>query len=181
MPKVSVRNMVLVALFAALTAIGAWIEIPIKPVPVTFQVFFVLLAGAVLGGTLGALSQIIYVLLGAFGLPVFAGGASGFGWLIGPTGGYLFGFILAAYLIGKLVENWKESSYFVLLVIMLFGVGIIYLLGFIQLAIVAKMTLSKAFLFGVLPFIGIDLIKAIVAAVVAQRLKATGLVAETVR
>ena len=96
------RDLAMVGLFAALTAIGAWISIPIPPVPFTFQVLFVLLAGAVLGSARGGLSQIVYVLLGVIGLPVFAGGASGPGVLFGPTGGYIFGFIVAAFVVGAL-------------------------------------------------------------------------------
>lgn len=162
--------MILVALFAALTAIGAWIRIPIQPVPVTFQVFFALLAGAILGAWLGALSQIIYILLGCIGLPVFAGGSSGLGVLFGPTGGYLFGFILGAYIIGKLVGIRQNSGYLWFLVSMLVGVVVIYLLGIIQLVMVTRMTLQKALAVGVFPFIGIDLVKALLAALVARKI-----------
>ncbi|MDI6822490.1 MAG: biotin transporter BioY [Actinomycetota bacterium] len=169
--RIGIRDMVLVALFAALTAIGAWIRIPIQPVPITFQVFFALLAGAILGAWLGALSQIIYILLGCIGLPVFAGGSSGLGVLFGPTGGYLFGFVIGAYLIGGMVGIRQNPGYLWFLVSMLLGVAVIYLLGMIQLMMVTRMTFQKALAVGVLPFIGIDLIKAIVAALVAQRLK----------
>ena len=101
------RKMVFASLFAALTAAGAYIQIPIpfSPVPVTLQVFFVLLAGSMLKSKWGSLSMVVYTLLGVAGLPVFAGGSSGMGVLLGPTGGYIFGFILAAYLIGKLSEK----------------------------------------------------------------------------
>ncbi|MDI6689497.1 MAG: biotin transporter BioY [Actinomycetota bacterium] len=169
--RIGIRDMVLVALFAALTAIGAWIRIPIQPVPITFQVFFALLAGAILGAWLGALSQIIYILLGCIGCPVFAGGSSGLGVLFGPTGGYLFGFVIGAYLIGRMVGIRQNPGYLWFLVSMLLGVAVIYLLGMIQLMMVTRMTFQKALAVGVLPFIGIDLIKAIVAALVAQRLK----------
>jgi len=167
--RIGIRGMILVALFAALTAIGAWIRIPIQPVPITFQVFFALLAGAILGAWLGALSQLIYILLGCIGLPVFAGGSSGLGVLFGPTGGYLFGFVIGAYLIGGMVGIRQNPGYLWFLASMLLGVAVIYLFGVIQLTIVAKMSVQKAFLVGVIPFIGVDLVKALLAALVARR------------
>lgn len=168
------RNLVLVGMFAALTAIGAWIQIPIAPVPFTFQVLFVLLSGAILGPGYGALSQIIYILLGLAGLPVFAGGTSGFGILLGPTGGYLFGFVVAAYLVGLLRKAMK-STFFNTFAAMIVGTIFIYLFGMIQLAVVASMSLGKAVVGGVLPFIGFDLLKALMGATIAQRLRAFGL------
>ena len=106
------RMMVFASLFAALTAAGAYIQIPMpfSPVPVTLQVFFVLLAGSILKSKWGSLSMIVYTLLGIAGLPVFAGGSSGIGVLLGPTGGYIVGFILAAYVIGKLSEKTENAA-----------------------------------------------------------------------
>lgn len=175
------KDLILVALFAALTAAGGWIKIPLpfSPVPVTLQVFFVILSGVVLGSVLGGLSQVVYVALGAFGLPVFAGGTGGFGALVGPTGGYLVGFIVAAFVIGKLVElkgEESESSIVWGLFSMIVGIIVIYLIGFVQLSVVAKLSLQKAFMVGVLPFIAVDLLKAIVASIVAVKLKAAGVV-----
>ncbi|HDP70315.1 MAG TPA: biotin transporter BioY [Actinobacteria bacterium] len=171
--KLDVRSMILTALFAALTAVGALMVIPLpfSPVPVTLQVFFVLFAGALLGSKLGAVSQIVYVFLGCLGLPVFAGGTSGFGVLIGPTGGYIFGFILAAYVIGKLTEKKPRLYYFGILAALIVGVLIIYLAGVLQLMMVAKLNFSKAFFVGVLPFIGVDLIKAVLVSFLIQRVK----------
>jgi len=92
----------LTSLFAVLTALGAYIIIPLPftPVPITMQTFFVYLAAAILGSRLGTLSMVIYLCLGVAGLPVFHGGLAGFGVLGGPTGGYIFGFILGSYVIG---------------------------------------------------------------------------------
>ncbi len=89
-------DVALTALFAALTAVGAHVYVPLPLVPVTLQTLFVYLAGAFSGGGRGALSQLAYVLMGLAGLPVFAEGMSGFGVLLGPTGGYLMGFIAGA-------------------------------------------------------------------------------------
>jgi len=97
----------LASLFSTLTALGAYISIPISHVPITLQTFFVYLAGAILGSKLALLSQIIYILIGIIGFPVFAYGKAGFGVLIGPTGGYLIGFIIGAYIIGRMIEIKK--------------------------------------------------------------------------
>jgi biotin transport system substrate-specific component len=101
--------MVYASMFGSLTAIGAYIMIPLPPVPITFQTLFLNLAGALLGGYLGALSQVVYILLGVIGLPVFAGGKAGLGVLLGPTGGYLFGFVLAALVVGKGYRRRRPS------------------------------------------------------------------------
>lgn len=172
--QIPTRNLVLVALFAALTAVGAWIVIPVAPVPFTFQIIFVLLSGVLLGPWYGALSQLIYVLLGVVGLPVFAGGASGLGVIFGPTGGYLLGFILSAFVIGK-VYGVLNQSYLAAFVSMFLGIIVIHLLGMVQLAVVARLSLWNAFLGGVLPFVGFDMLKMIFAAFIAQRLQMAGI------
>ena len=97
--------MIYASMFGAATAVGAFISIPIPPVPITLQTLFTYLAGALLGGRLGALSQFVYLLLGVMGLPVFALGKAGFGVLFGPTGGYIIGFIGSAYVIGTMIET----------------------------------------------------------------------------
>ena len=105
--------MVFAALFAALTAAVAWFKIPLPftPVPITLQTLAVLLSGAVLGSYYGALSMIIYLIVGAIGLPVFAGGSSGIGVLLGPTGGYLLSYPIASFVIGKMLEKKKLSAF----------------------------------------------------------------------
>jgi len=112
--KINIRQMTLTSLFAALTAVGGFISIPLYPVPLTLQTLFTLLAAMILGSVMGASSQIIYVLLGVIGLPVFAGFKAGIGILFGPTGGFLLGFIISAYIIGKIVELKKEKNIFLL-------------------------------------------------------------------
>ena len=105
--------------FSILTAISAQISIPIKPVPFTLQTMVVLLAGAFLGAKNGAYSQVLYIFLGAIGLPVFAqtaDGTMGLSRLIGPTGGYLLAFPIAAYLVGYLTE--KNQKYFTVIISM---------------------------------------------------------------
>ena len=107
------KGMVFAALFAALTGAVAWFNIPLPftPVPITLQTLMALLGGAVLGAYLGALSMIIYLLLGVIGLPVFAGGSSGIGHLFGPTGGYLLSYPVAAFVVGWMIHAKKLSGY----------------------------------------------------------------------
>lgn len=166
--------MVFASLFAALTAAGAYIQVPIpfSPVPVTLQVFFVLLAGSMLKSKWGGLSMIVYTLLGIAGLPVFAGGSSGIGVLLGPTGGYIVGFILAAYIIGKLSEraggNAARSGFLINALNMSTGVLVIYACGISQLMLMADMGLGAALALGVIPFLPGEIVKTAVAAYIAS-------------
>jgi biotin transporter BioY len=109
--QLTTRGMIYASMFGALTAIGALISIPLQPVPVTLQTLFLYLAGSLLGGRVGALSQIIYVILGVIGLPVFSGGKAGLGVFLGPTGGYLLGFIAGAFVTGKIVEAREKPCW----------------------------------------------------------------------
>jgi len=127
----SVARLFWIVTFAILTAIAAQIEIPLNPVPLTLQTFFVLLSGAFLGKKGGFLSMSIYLLLGLIGLPVFAGGGFGFHSLIGPTGGYLLAFPFAAFVIGYLVSLKRGRIYIILWMAM--GLLIIFTLGTVQL------------------------------------------------
>ena len=113
MEKQKLKGMVFAALFAALTGVVAWFKIPLPftPVPITLQTLLVLMSGAMLGAYYGALAMIIYLVLGAIGLPVFAGGSSGFGALLGPSGGYLLSYPIAAFVIGKMLEKKKLSKF----------------------------------------------------------------------
>lgn len=172
-----VKSLILTSLLAALTAVGAWIKVPLPftSVPFTFQVFFVLLAGVVLGPLWGPLSQAIYILLGCLGLPVFAGGTSGVGILFGPTGGYLIGFMAAAFLIGVLSRKRVGSRWW-LLISLLLGLIVIYLFGLAQLMVVAKLNFKEAFLAGVAPFVPLDLVKLSLSLWIAGRLSRLGFI-----
>ena len=170
-PKTSIKGIVYAALFGALTAAGAYIVIPLPPVPITAQTFFVNLAAILLGGPMGALSQLVYILLGIVGMPVFNGGKAGIGILFGPTGGYLLSFIIAAFVIGLISRVKKSAGIFWNIFAMSIGMLIIYSIGSLQLAYVAKITFRKALAIGVLPFIPGDIIKILLAAIIASRLK----------
>jgi biotin transport system substrate-specific component len=159
------------SMFGALTAVGAYVAIPLPPVPVTMQTLFVDLAGALLGGYLGAMSQVVYILLGVIGLPVFAGGKAGFGVLIGPTGGYLIGFVVGAWIIGKLTSLRREPGLFRLMISMAAGIAVVYTFGIVQLMIVAKLSLTKALAVGLLPPLPGDIAKIIVAALICRKVR----------
>ncbi|HPD57344.1 MAG TPA: biotin transporter BioY [Smithellaceae bacterium] len=169
--KKPIRGIIYASLFGALTAVGAYIIIPLPPVPITAQTFFLNVAAAVLGGPLGAASQFIYIMLGVLGMPVFAGGKSGLGVLFGPTGGYLIGFILGAFVIGFLASQKKEAGIWWYGFSMLAGMVIIYLLGVLQLSFVARLDLIKAASVGILPFLPGDMVKIALAAWVSCQLK----------
>ncbi|MGB9792282.1 MAG: biotin transporter BioY [Thermacetogeniaceae bacterium] len=169
--KASARGMAYAAMFGAMTAVGAYITIPLQPVPITLQSLFANLAGALLGGYLGALSQVVYLLLGIIGLPVFAGGKAGLGVLLGPTGGYLIGFVIGTYLTGKITELKKKPGFILILLAMLAGNLVIYGLGITRLALVARLSLAKAVAAGVIPFLPGDFLKMVAAAVIATRLR----------
>jgi biotin transport system substrate-specific component len=163
--------MVYASLFAALTAAGAWIAIPLPYVPVTLQTLFTMLSGALLGPYFGALAMIVYVLLGLIGLPVFAQGQSGLGALIGPAGGYLIGFIVGAAVIGLLVRMKKKPGFLWLCLAMAIGELVVYGFGVAQLSFVAGMSLEEAIILGALPFVPGDILKIIVAALIARKIE----------
>lgn len=160
-----------VFVFVILTIQGAFVRIPLPftPVPITLQTFFVLLSGAFLGSW-GAITQIIYVLLGVFGLPVFSGAGSGLVYIFGPTGGYLFGFILAALFVGKFIRYSRDNllSVFGILCIADF---ILLACGLIWLKFIFGHFLVKLLLIGFIPFVPGDLLKTLVASILYLRLK----------
>ncbi len=162
--------------FAALTAIGARVQLrlPFTPVPVTGQVFCVLLAGAVLGSRLGFVSQVQYLAAGAAGLPVFAHGG-GPAALLGPTGGYLAGFPLAAVLVGALAAR-LGSRRWLLFPACLSGVAVIYVFGATWYAVWSAATgtavrLVAVLAQSVLPFAALDAAKAALVAAAAPQLR----------
>lgn len=159
--------------FIAFTALGAFVRIPLPftPVPITLQTFFVLLAGALLGKRLGTLSQLGYVFLGSLGLSIFAGATGGLITLFGPTGGYLLGFILAAYVVGRVLSIRERANFGWVVLAMAIGSLIIYLLGAIQLALFAHLGVRKALLLGVVPFLPGDTLKLFAAASLYYKLQ----------
>jgi biotin transport system substrate-specific component len=154
---------VLVVLFSAFVALTAQVEIPLWPVPLTLQTLGVLFTGAVLGSRRGALALLLYLTEGALGLPVFAGGASGVGYMLGPTGGYLVGFVVAAGVVGRLAQRGWDRRLVWAAVAMVIGNVIIYACGVVWLAVFLG-DLWGALVKGMLLFVVGDLIKIAVAA-----------------
>jgi len=172
---VKTKDMILVALFAVLTMVGAWIKIPTQPVPFTLQFLFVALSGILLGARLGAASQALYVAMGLLGLPAFAK-VGGFGYVLSPTFGYIIGFIVCAYIVGKLCENGELtivktfiSTLLGIVVLYIFGVGYLFIINNLYLG--KAMTFYQAISVGFLPTILFDIGKCTVISIIAPRLK----------
>lgn len=157
------RDASLVAGGALLTALSAQVAIPLPftPVPITLQTFAVLLLGAGLGARRGLFSQILYLLIGAVGLPVYAGAHSGLAVLFGPTMGYFFGFLAAAYLTGRLAERqWDRSGKSI--GAMILGELVIYACGLAGLGLAVGFG-PKLFVLGLFPFVIGDSLKLLAA------------------
>jgi biotin transport system substrate-specific component len=164
------RKLVPAALIAALTAVGAYIHIPIGPVPVVLQNLFVLLAGLLLGARWGLTSIAVFVLAGACGAPVFAGGKGGLAALAGPTGGYLAGYLVAALVVGWTAHRGQTRVTLDILAVVL-GSLVIYALGIPWLKWVTGWPWDKALMLGMLPFIPGDALKAGAAVMLARSLR----------
>lgn len=159
----------MIGIFAALMVVGAKLSIPTPfGVPITFQLFFCIYAGILLGAKAGFLSQLIYILLGFIGLPVFTVGG-GISYVLNPTFGYIIGFAIAPVIVGLLLSNKKGNSFIRVLVAASVGFVVIYLIGNVYLYLVKDLYLNKPVsLMGVfkamVPFMIKDFILVIVAA-----------------
>lgn len=162
--------MVLSALFAALTAVGAYVAIPIGPVPIILANLFVLTAGLLLGMKWAPASMGIYLLLGLVGLPVFAGGASGPAVFAGPTGGFLIAYPISVFIMA-LISSRGTPSLKKDIPAVLAGIAIVYLLGVPWLKLSLGMEWGKALSAGMLPFIPGDLLKGAVAIILAKYIR----------
>jgi len=161
----TIKEIAYSGIFTALTIVGAQISIPIGPVPITFQTLFVVLSGLILGARLGFFTQLTYILIGAIGLPVFAGFTGGIVQLYGPLGGYLISFPIAAFLIGLITEKHRNTKNYLLSAFL--GIAVIYILGWLRLSIYIK-NFKHAFFIGVVPFISWDILKALLAIYIAK-------------
>jgi biotin transport system substrate-specific component len=169
-PIEKLRWMVLASVMAALTAVGAYIHVPIGPVPIVLTTLFALLAGLLLGSRWGLASMGLYILVGAMGMPIFAGGKGGFAHLLGPTGGYLLGFALAAWVTGFISERSRGLLFWEIFAIVA-GSLAIYGLGIPWFKMVTKMTWPKTFMVGMVPFLISDAVKASVALILARAVR----------
>ena len=157
------RDMLLIFTGSLFVAAMAQVRIPLPftPVPLTGQTFAVLLAGITLGSKRGSASLMLYLVLGVIGLPVFAGGASGLAILAGPTGGYLVGFLVAAWVVGRLAEHSLDRKFRSMWLVFLAGEAVIYLFGLPWLGLYVGV--SKVLVAGFIPFLPGDLIKLVAA------------------
>jgi biotin transport system substrate-specific component len=160
------RILALSAAFIALISLGSWVSVPFFPVPLTLQTLFVLLAGAVMR-RFAVIPVTLYIVLGALGLPVFHNGIAGFGILLGPTGGYLVGFIPAALIVGLVYEVKSSRVHVAGLVI---ATLIVYACGISWLMYSTGMGITAAIAMGMLPFLVGDVIKGSAAYMIAKRI-----------
>ncbi len=169
------------SLMASIIAVLSFIAVPLpfSPVPITLQTLGVMLAGLVLGPQLGTIAVCLYLVAGTSGLPIFAGGAAGIGVLMGPSGGYLLGFLPGTWVIGVLSQernrhngSAKRAQIVVrnLLSCAIGGILIIHTCGILHLARSAHLSLANAMLLGTVPFLLGDVLKAVIASTLAQRI-----------
>lgn len=164
-----VRLTALAVGFAALTGVAAQVRVPLPftPVPITLQTFAVLLAGLVLGGRVGGMSQAIYVAIGLGGVPWFTGGGAGVGHLLGPTGGYLVGFVAAAAVVGYVADRFAAARELPVLVgvlfvanfVVIYGFGLPWLYVWLTVAGGQAVSLGQLLTMGLLPFVPGDIFK----------------------
>jgi biotin transport system substrate-specific component len=175
MNKTQIRRTVLTSVFTALISSGAFVAVPIGPVPIVLTTLFVTLSGLLGGFRIGVTSVIAYLILGILGLPVFAGGAGGFAVLTGPTGGYLIGYLLAASFAGLIFRPGNSNSRPVIFLLAaaaaLTAAVSIYIPGLLWLKLSLGLEWEKALNLGIIPFIPGDLIKAAAAVALTIPLK----------
>ncbi len=164
------HKLVLASLMAALIAVGGYLAIPIGPVPIVLQNLFVLVAALLLGSKWGSAAVAVYLLAGACGLPVFAGGGGGLGHLFGPRGGYLFGFLASAWVVGKIseVSGRRLAAEIAAMVV---GSLIVYAIGVPWLKTVLGFSYGKALAVGMYPFVIGDLLKIAAAYVIVKSVR----------
>ncbi len=164
------KRIVSTSLFVSLITVGAFIFIPIGPVPIVLQNMFILLAGVILGPVWGLACVAIYLFIGFAGLPVFSGGTSGIGKLFGPTGGFLIGYLPCVYVTGLIADRFGKKMA-TDIIAMIAGSVLIYTAGIPWLMKITGMGVYKALAVGCYPFLIPDLIKIIAAAFIAKAIR----------
>jgi biotin transport system substrate-specific component len=169
------KEMMYVALFAAVVAVLGIlppISIPFSTVPITAQTLGVMLAGAILGARLGGMSLLVFVLLVAVGAPILSGGRGGFGVFLGPSGGFILSWPIAAFVIGLLVEKaWSSLKLWNTIIFnVIGGIILVYLIGVPYMAAMLDLPLAEAFI-GSFVYLPGDLVKAVIASVIAVQIK----------
>lgn len=176
MRKVKTKDMTMCAMFVVLISVGAFIKIPIPIVPFTLQFFFVLMSGLLLGGELGAVSVLLYALLGLAGLPIFSEGG-GMWYLVKPSFGYIIGFIIASYVTGKLTEKMVKFQLMRVLManfaglLIVYGVGMIYYYAISNFVIHSPIGLWPLFFYCFLLAVPGDICLCILSAILYKRMR----------
>lgn len=175
MKNLTIKEMILISMFAALTAIGAFIKIPIPPVPVSLQFLFCAFSGMLLGSKKGMYSQVLYVTIGLIGIPIFTKGG-GPGYIFQPTFGYLLGFIGCSFVIGKLTEGKENQKFIFRLLSVLAGLLVVYSVGVPYLYFMwnhlneTKIAFSTAIKWGFTPFILTDIMWSFIVTAVSYKI-----------
>lgn len=164
LPRTAVVSTALVLGGALLTAGAAQVSVPLWPVPITGQTLAVLLVGSALGARRGALSMLVYALLGVIGLPVFAGGSAGFAVLVSPSGGYIVGFVAAAALVGWIAERFGDRPLRNAALSFALGTVVTFAAGMGWLAVSLGLDLQQTLEFGLYPFVLGGAVKALLGA-----------------
>lgn len=163
-------SIVIVGFFAALTVVFSQISFPINAVPINLALIAVFTSAGLLGFAKGVLSQVIFVLLGAVGLPVFAGFKGGIGALLGPTGGYIIGFVFVAAIVGGTVKIFGQKLV-PLVISMVIGLAVCYLFGTLWFTVISGKGFIEALMVCVVPFILFDLAKIALSTFLVLKLK----------
>ena len=166
-------NAVLSCLFAALISLGAFVALPFPgtPIPIVLQNLFILIAASTLGPFWGLFSVSIYLAFGLIGLPVFSGGTGGLTKFLGPTGGYLVGYLPAAFIVGFFADRGK-TKFFPVLLGSILGMAVVYCFGVAWLKLSLELDWGRALASGLLPFLPGDLAKILLASILAPKIKA---------
>lgn len=167
-PK-KITNIVFTALFVAVIVVCSQIIIPFGQVPITLQTVGVFLSATILGARWSSVSVLVYILLGLVGLPVFSGFSSGVGYLLGPTGGYIVGFLFTALIVGFITEKLGKGAG-VLTVAMVLGLLVCYAFGTAWFCLVMKQDFIYGILLCVVPYIIPDIIKIVFSVFMVKRL-----------
>lgn len=168
--KLNVYNMASIGVMTAIICVIGPLAIPIGPVPISCTNLVIYFALYVLGSKRGAISCIVYIIIGAVGLPVFSSFTGGLSKLVGPTGGYIVGFIFMALIAGFFIDKYTEKWYLCLFG-MIVGTAACYMLGSLWLSYEAHISIKSAIYVGVVPFVAEDILKMAVAAFIGPKIR----------
>lgn len=168
--KIEIKSMVRMSLLAALICVSSYISFSIGTVPFSAQSLAIMIIGLLLKPKEAGITVGVYILLGAIGIPVYANGSSGIGILFGPTGGYIWGFLLGAIVI-SIIKNKIKTDAGAILATIIGGIIVIYAFGVMGLVFTAKMPITGAMAVGVYPFLIGDVVKVIAATWISKKLE----------